>query len=130
MSGLLEFLAQAVIVAVAGALFIGLTALFFDAVIPRISPKKPDRVMGGEVGRAFEKDEGFDILLNSGQWIENVRYEKIVHLNADEEWPHRVFAVMRDGIGQKVLVRLDSVRVMQGVRAPAHDGRLPEDRTP
>lgn len=119
MGNVMEFFLQAIIVAVAGALFVGLTAFFFDAIMPRISPKKSDSRMNQKIGKAFGKDEYFDVLLNSGERVENVRYEKVVNLTGDQDWPERAFAVMRDRDNRKVLIRLDAIRMMQGVEGSA-----------
>lgn len=120
MGGLVEFFFEAIIVAIAGAFFIGLVAFIFDAVIPRVSPKKSHGGKAGKASTLFEKGEYFDVLLNSGQWIENVRHEEIVQINDDQDWPDRSFVLMRDRNERKVLVRLDSVRVMQGVQDTGH----------
>ena len=117
MGGVFEFFLQAIIVAVAGAVFIGLTAFFFDAVMPRISPKKSDSGMTKKIGKIFGKDEYFDVLLNSGEWVRQVRYEEAVNMAGYQDWPERAFAVMRDRNNRKVLIRLDAVRMMQGVES-------------
>ena len=73
--------------------------------------KRDDLIMSGKKPFGLP----FNILLNSGEWVKGVRYEKVAHLNGDQDFPDRAFAIMRDRNNRKVLVRLDAVRMMQGV---------------
>lgn len=111
MHDLVEFFIQAIIIAIAGAFFVAILATFFDAVLPRISRKPKDRHTSKRMEQLFEDNDQFDVLLSSGQTFKKIRFEKVVQLSA-EEYPSREFVMMRDQSENKVLIRLDGIRIM------------------
>ena len=112
MNELIVFFFEAIIIVIAGVLFVGLIALFFDAILPRVA--KEEKSYNDRIKKIFKEGEYFNVRLSDGQQIENVRYDKTVNLMQDQGWPEYLFAVMRDANNRKILVRLNSVRVIQG----------------
>ncbi|WP_123643858.1 hypothetical protein [Histidinibacterium lentulum] len=119
MSELLLFLGQALIVAAVAAALIAGLALFFKW-LPRMGPEKPGARVRGTPD-LFGAESRYDVLMASGQRLAGLRFEGIVQVEGDGDWPLRQFALMRRSDGGKVILRVDSVRVFEEL-APSAPG--------
>lgn len=109
------FFLNALSIAIAGVIFLALSAIFFERLMPYFSGKAPkDSDLAAQEDLFDHQDGYFDVLLNSGQLYQHVRYERTTTLGDPQNLPSHLFAVMRYSDGRKLLVRLDAIRTIEG----------------
>jgi len=106
-----SFLIHALIFAIIGICAIMILSLFFK-FLPRIG-RTSGSVTLQETGDLFGRDRRYDLLLSSGQSIENVAFHGMVTTDNHDQWPLRGLAAFHRTDGGQVFVRLDAVRVLQ-----------------
>ncbi len=111
MQDTIDFLIHALIFATVGISAVMVLSLFFK-FLPRIG-RTPASVTLQEAGDLFGRDRRYDLLLSSGQSIENVAFHGMVTTENHDQWPLRGLAAFHRTDGGRVFVRLDAVRVLQ-----------------
>ena len=111
MQDTIDFLIHALIFATIGISAIMILSLFFK-FLPRIGRGKA-LVTLQDAGELFGRDRRYDLLLSSGQPVENVAFHGMVKTEDHELWSLRGLAAFQRPDGGRVFVRLDAVRVLQ-----------------
>jgi hypothetical protein len=111
MQDTIDFLIHALIFATIGISAIMILSLFFK-FLPRIG-RAPASVTLQEAGELFGRDRRYDLLLSSGQIVENVAFHGMVKAEDHGLWSLRGLAAFNRSNGGRVFVRLDAVRVLQ-----------------
>lgn len=111
MQDTIDFLIHALIIATIGICAIMILSLFFK-FLPRIGRGKA-LVTLQDAAEMFGRDRRYDLLLSSGQIVENVAFQGRVKAEDHELWSLRGLAAFHHSDGGRVFVRLDTVRVLQ-----------------
>ena len=111
MQDTLDFLIHALIIATIGICAIMILSLFFK-FLPRIG-RGQTPVTLQDAAEIFGRDRRYDLLLSSGQIVENVAFHGLVKAEDHELWSLRGLAAFQRPDGGRVFVRLDAVRVLQ-----------------
>lgn len=106
-----HFLIYTLIFATVGISTIVILSLFFK-FLPRIG-RASASVTLQEAADLFGRECRYDLLLSSGQTIENVVFCGIVEVEDHDQWSLRGLAAFHRADGGRVFVRLDAVRVLQ-----------------
>lgn len=111
MQDAVDYLIHTLIFATVGISTIVILSLFFK-FLPRIGRGQAP-VNLQDAGELFERDRRYDLLLSSGQIVENVAFQGMVKAEDHGLWSLRGLAAFHRSDGGRVFVRLDAVRVLQ-----------------
>jgi hypothetical protein len=111
MQNAIDFLTHALIFATVGISAVMILSLFFK-FLPLVGRASTGLSLQG-AGDLFGHDRRYDLLLSSGQIVEDVAFHGMVKVEDHDQWPLRGLAVFRRTDGGQVFVRLDGVRVLQ-----------------